>query len=177
MHETHTGRVEHVVVPGTFDPITYGHIDVVRRARRIAGRVTVAVAASLSKNGTGPVFSIDERVALAQEALAEQNVAEGVDVLPFSGLLVDFCHEIGAGALVKGLRAMTDFEYELQQADLNFRLAPNVESIFVMSNPSYGYVSSSIVRELAGLGSDVYMLVSPCVARELAVHFAAQHGR
>ena len=177
MHETHTGRVEHVVVPGTFDPITYGHIDVVRRARRIAGRVTVAVAASLSKNGTGPVFSIDERVALAREALTEQNVAEGVDVLPFSGLLVDFCHEIGAGALVKGLRAMTDFEYELQQADLNFRLAPDVESIFVMSNPSYGYVSSSIVRELAGLGSDVSMLVSPCVARELAVHFAAQHGR
>ena len=157
-----TGRVEHVVVPGTFDPITYGHIDVVRRARRIAGRVTVAVAASLGKNGTGPTFSIDERVALAREALA-----------PLTGLLVDFCHEVGAGAVVKGLRAMTDFEYELQQADLNFRLAPDVESIFVMSNPSYGYVSSSIVRELAGLGSDVSMLVPPCVVEKLKGRFGA----
>lgn len=166
-----TGRVEHVVVPGTFDPITYGHIDVVRRARRIAGRVTVAVAASLGKNGTGPTFSIDERVALAREALAGEGVTEGVDVLPLTGLLVDFCHEVGAGAVVKGLRAMTDFEYELQQADLNFRLAPDVESIFVMSNPSYGYVSSSIVRELAGLGSDVSMLVPSCVVEKLKGRF------
>ena len=151
----HTDRVEHVVVPGTFDPITYGHIDVVRRARRIAGRVTVAVAASLGKNGTGPALTLDE----------------GVDVRPLTGLLVDFCHEVGAGAVVKGLRAMTDFEYELQQADLNFRLAPDVESIFVMSNPAYGYVSSSIVRELAGLGADVSMLVPPCVVKKLREHF------
>lgn len=164
-------RIEHVVVPGTFDPITYGHIDVVRRARRIAGRVTVAVAASLGKNGTGPVFSIDERVELAREALREQGVIEGVDVMPLTGLLVDFCREVGAGAVVKGLRAMTDFEYELQQADLNFRLAPDVESIFVMSNPSFGYVSSSIVRELAGLGADVSMLVSPCVVKKLQERF------
>lgn len=172
MSEPRVEYLEHVVVPGTFDPITYGHIDVVRRARRIAGRVTVAVAASLKKNGTGPVFSIDERVALAQEALAEQGVSEGVDVLPLPGLLVDFCHDVGAGAVVKGLRAMTDFEYELQQADLNFRLAPDVESIFVMSNPTYGYVSSSIVRELAGLGADVSVLVPPCVVRKLAERFS-----
>ena len=174
MSETHAGRVEHVVVPGTFDPITYGHIDVVRRARRLAGRVTVAVAASLSKNGTGPTFTLDERMELARAALAAEGVSEGVDVLPLTGLLVDFCHQIGAGAVVKGLRAMTDFEYELQQADLNYRLAPDVESIFVMSNPAYGYVSSSIVRELAGLGSDVSMLVPPCVVEKLKVRFAHQ---
>lgn len=166
-----TGRVEHVVVPGTFDPITYGHIDVVRRARRIAGRVTVAVAASLGKNGTGPKFTLDERVELARRALADEGVSEGVDVRPLTGLLVDFCHEIGAGAVVKGLRAMTDFEYELQQADLNFRLAPDVESIFVMSSPEYGYVSSSIVRQLAGLGADVSMLVPPCVVEALRARF------
>lgn len=88
-------RIDHVVVPGTFDPITYGHIDVIRRARRIAGRVTVAVAASLGKNGSGPTFTIDERVALAQEALANMGISDGVDVRPLTGLLVDFCHEVG----------------------------------------------------------------------------------
>ena len=171
MENSHVNRIEHVVVPGTFDPITYGHIDVVRRARRIAGRVTVAVAASLGKNGTGPKFTLDERVELARRALADEGVSEGVDVRPLTGLLVDFCHEIGAGAVVKGLRAMTDFEYELQQADLNSRLAPDVESIFVMSSPEYGYVSSSIVRQLAGLGADVSMLVPPCVAEALRARF------
>ena len=171
MENSHVNRIEHVVVPGTFDPITYGHIDVVRRARRIAGRVTVAVAASLGKNGTGPKFTLDERVELARRALADEGVSEGVDVRPLTGLLVDFCHEIGAGAVVKGLRAMTDFEYELQQADLNSRLAPDVESICVMSSPEYGYVSSSIVRQLAGLGADVSMLVPPCVVEALRARF------
>ncbi len=171
MENSHVNRIEHVVVPGTFDPITYGHIDVVRRARRIAGRVTVAVAASLGKNGTGPKFTLDERVELARRALADEGVSEGIDVRPLTGLLVDFCHEIGAGAVVKGLRAMTDFEYELQQADLNSRLAPDVESIFVMSSPEYGYVSSSIVRQLAGLGADVSMLVPPCVVEALRAMF------
>ena len=150
-------QLARVVVPGTFDPITFGHLDVVSRARRIAPAVTVAVAASLGKNGCGTTFTLDERVALAREAIEAQGLSSGV--------------EVGAGAVVKGLRAMTDFEYELQQADLNFRLAPDVESIFVMSNPSYGYVSSSIVRELAGLGSDVSMLVPPCVVEKLAAHF------
>lgn len=166
-----SSRIEHVVVPGTFDPITLGHIDVIKRANRIAGQVTVAVASSMGKNGVGTAFSIDERVELAREALAQEGVVEGVDVRPLTGLLVDFCHEVGAGAVVKGLRAMTDFEYELQQADLNCRLAPDVESIFVMSSPEYGYVSSSIVRELAGLGGDVSLLVPECVVKKLEQHF------
>lgn len=169
----HTDRVEHVVVPGTFDPITYGHIDVVRRARRIAGRVTVAVAASLGKNGTGPALTLGERVELARQALADEGVSEGVDVRPLTGLLVDFCHEVGAGAVVKGLRAMTDFEYELQQADLNCHMAPDIESVFVMSNPKYGYVSSSIVREISSMGSDVSSLVPPCVNQRLREHYCA----
>lgn len=164
-------QLARVVVPGTFDPITFGHLDVVSRARRIAPAVTVAVAASLGKNGCGTTFTLDERVALAREAIEAQGLSSGVEVRPLTGLLVDFCHEVGAGAVVKGLRAMTDFEYELQQADLNSHLAPDLESVFVMSSPEYGYVSSSIVREIASMGSDVDMLVPPNVSERLKLRF------
>lgn len=167
-------EVAHAVVPGTFDPITYGHMDVVRRARRFVPKVTVAVAESLGKNGTGPTFSLDERVDMAREALSCADVVDGVEVVPFRGLLVDFCHEVGAGAVVKGLRATTDFEYELQQADLNCRLAPDIESIFVMSSPEYGYVSSSIVRELASFGSQLDILVPPCVEARLRARYGVR---
>ncbi|WP_077597800.1 pantetheine-phosphate adenylyltransferase [Olsenella urininfantis] len=163
--------IGHVVVPGTFDPVTFGHLDVIRRARRLFPQVSVAVAASVGKNGSGPIFALDERVGMLREALCEQGLEDGVSVLPFSGLLVEFCRELGAGGVVKGLRAMTDFEYELQQADLNSYMAPGLESVFVMSNPKYGYVSSSIVRELASLGTDVGFLVPSCVERHLRDHF------
>ena len=165
-----TDFVSHVVVPGTFDPLTYGHLDVIRRARRLFPQVTVAVAASVGKNGTGPVFSLDERVQMIEEVLKEAEITD-VEVCPFSGLLMDLCRELDAGGVVKGLRAMTDFEYELQQADLNWRIAPEVESIFVMSSPEYGYVSSSIVRELARLGSDFSFMVPPVVERRLHLRF------
>lgn len=161
-------NITHVLVPGTFDPITFGHMDVVRRARRICPRVTVAVAESLSKNGVGTTFTLDERVELAREALSG---IDGVDVRPFSGLLVDFAREVGAGAVVKGLRAMTDFEYELQQADLNYRLDPSLESIFVMSSPEYAYLSSSVVRQMASFGAHVEEFVPACVARALKQRF------
>lgn len=161
--------IRHVLVPGTFDPITYGHIDVVRRALRICPKVTVAVAESLGKNGVGTTFALDERVDLAREALAG---LEGVDVRPFTGLLVDFAAQVGAGAVVKGLRAMTDFEYELQQADLNYRLDSGLESIFVMSSPEYGYLSSSVVRQIASFGGDVSGFVPACVDRALKGRFA-----
>lgn len=162
--------INRVIVPGTFDPITFGHIDVIRRARRIFPSVIVAVAESQGKNGVGTTFMLDERVALAREALGD---IDGVEVLPFTGLLVDFAREQGAGAVVKGLRAMTDFEYELQQADLNCHMAPDIESVFVMSNPKYGYVSSSIVREISSMGSDVSSLVPPCVNQRLREHYSA----
>lgn len=165
--------IRHLVVPGTFDPVTYGHLDVIHRARKICPQVTVAVAASVGKNGSGPSFSLDERVEMLREALLEVDLVD-VEVRPFTGLLMDFCRSVGAQAVVKGLRAATDFEYELQQADLNWRIASDIESIFVMSNPEYGYVSSSIVRELAGLGADVHLLVPPSVERRLTEHFGAQ---
>lgn len=163
-------QVMHVVVPGTFDPVTLGHVDVILRARRLFPRVTVAVAASANKRGSGPTFSLPERVEMISEALSAEGIRD-VAVKPFSGLLVDFCHEEGAGAVVKGLRAMTDFEYELQQADLNCHLSPDIESVFVMSNPKYGYVSSSIVREIASMGSTVETLVPLNVNERLRERF------
>ncbi|WP_144743093.1 pantetheine-phosphate adenylyltransferase [Enorma burkinafasonensis] len=166
-------RIEHVLVPGTFDPITFGHVDVVRRASRICPRVTVAVAASLGKNGVGTTFTLDERVELAREALSAYDDLSKVEVRPFTGLLVDFAREVGAGAVVKGLRAMTDFEYELQQADLNYRLDAELESIFVMSSPQYGYLSSSVVRQIASFGGDVSEFVPENVVRALKRRFAS----
>ena len=158
--------IDHVVVPGTFDPITLGHLDVILRAHRMFPRVTVAVACSANKNGCGTVFSLDERVRMVQESLHEADVHD-ITVLPFEGLLVNFCCTHKAEGVVKGLRAMTDFEYELQQADLNWRMAKNLESIFVMSNPKYGYVSSSIVREIVRMGADVTSMVPHAVIAHL----------
>ena len=163
--------IVHAVVPGTFDPVTFGHLDVIVRASRLFSKVTVAVASSQGKNGTGPVFTLDERMDMVREALIKEGVAcgptERVDVAPLTGLLVDFCHEVGAGAVVKGLRATTDFEYELQQADLNARLAPDLESIYVMSSPELGFISSSIVRELAAFAGPLDLLVPPVVEQRL----------
>ena len=129
----------------------------------------MAVAASEGKHGTGTSFSLEERIALVEESLAAAGL-EDVDVVGLTGLLVDFCHSVGAHAVVKGLRAATDFEYELQQAAVNQRMAPDIESIFVMSRPDFSYVSSSVVREIASLGGDVSALVPPCVAARLASH-------
>ena len=168
---TESSSVSHVVVPGTFDPVTYGHLDVIVRAHRLFPQVTVAVAASVGKNGTGPVFSLDERVEMIRKSLGEMGITDGVTVTSFTGLLMDFCHKVDAGAVVKGLRAMTDFEYELQQADLNYRLSPDIESVFIMGSPEFGFVSSSIMRELAALESDVSFLVPSVVEKALRARF------
>lgn len=174
MPEVH--HVQHVVVPGTFDPVTLGHVDVIKRARKLFPYVTVAVAESRTKRGVGTAFTLEERVDMLREALDGEGLTRGVEVRPFTGLLVDFCREVGAGGVVKGLRAMTDFEYELQQADLNSHMAPELESIFVMSSPQFTYVSSSIVREIVSLGRghDLALLVPPNVATRLEEHYSAE---
>jgi pantetheine-phosphate adenylyltransferase len=152
------------VVPGTYDPITRGHLDVIERSRHLCDEVVVAVAASVDKRG-GTAFTLDERVAMAREALDGR---DGITVMPFTGLLVDFVRRLGGvTAVVKGLRLMTDFEYELQQANLNYYLAPELETVFVMGSAAYGYVSSSAVREIAGLGGDVSLFVTPNVEAAL----------
>ena len=164
--------ITHVVVPGTFDPVTYGHLDVIRRTRRLFPRVTVAVAASVNKHGRGTAFTLDERVEMIRDALELEGLPPDIEVMPFTGLLVNFCKELGAGGVVKGLRAMTDFEYELQQADLNYRLDSELESIFVMSAPQYGYISSSVVRQISSFGGDVSALVPPNVVEALRARFS-----
>ena len=153
-----------VLVPGTFDPITLGHLDVIRRASDMFDEVIVGVAASTGKRG-GTLFTLEERVELAREVTAE---LANVKVMGFDNLLVDFVSSIGVTAVVKGLRATTDFEYEFQMAMLNFRLAPELETFFVMSSPDYIYVSSSIAKELASLHGSTEGIVPPVVGQALA---------
>lgn len=152
------------LVPGTFDPITFGHLDVIRRASRMSDEVVVGIAASTNKRG-GTLFTLDERVELARAVTAE---FDNVEVVPFENLLVDFATSIGVTAIVKGLRATTDFEYEFQMAMLNYRLAPELETLFVMSSPDYMYVSSSIAKELASLHGSMESIVPPLVGEALA---------
>lgn len=152
-----------VLVPGTFDPITLGHLDVIRRSSQLFDTVVIGVAASKNK-GSGPLFTLEERVALARKVTAD---LDNVEVLSFDNLLVDFADSIGVTAIVKGLRATTDFEYEFQMAMLNYRLRPALETLFVMSSPDYMYVSSSIAKELASLGGDTSGLVPECVGEAL----------
>lgn len=162
--------IRHLVIPGTFDPVTLGHMDVIRRSRRLKSQITVAVAASLGKNGSGTAFPLEERVEMIKEALLDAGITD-IAVRPFEGLLMDFCHEVGAGGVVKGLRQATDFLYELQQFDLNSRISPDIESIFVMSSPEFGHVSSSAVRELVSFGANVSQLVPPTVLPHLEKRF------
>ena len=150
------------LVPGTFDPITNGHIDVIARASQMFDEVIVGVAKSDKKR---PLFTLEERVELAREVTAE---LANVKVMGFDNLLVDFASSIGVTAVVKGLRATTDFEYEFQMAMLNFRLAPELETFFVMSSPDYMYVSSSIAKELASLHGSTEGIVPPVVGQALA---------
>ena len=158
--------MKRAVTPGTFDPITYGHLDVITRASQLMDEVIVAVAAS---SGKSPLFTLEERAELARQATRH---LPNVRVEPFEGLLVDFARRQEAQVLVKGLRAITDFEYEFQMAALNYQLATELETIFIMSPPQYMYLSSSIVRELACLGSPVDQFVPPHVARALESKFA-----
>jgi pantetheine-phosphate adenylyltransferase len=151
------------VYPGTFDPMTLGHEDVVRRATQLFDRVIVAVAAGHHKKA---MFSLDERMAMVQEAIASYPQAK-VQVESFSGLLRDFVVARGAKAMVRGLRAVTDFDYEFQLAGMNRSLMPNVETVFLTPSDKYQFISSTFVREIATLGGEVDKFVSPAVNQRL----------
>ena len=161
------------IVPGTFDPITLGHLDIIKRASQLFSTIIVGVAKSVSKR---PFFSLDSRVELAKLAVEElmqkvPGINCNIEVKPFSNMLVDFAHENGAEVVVKGLRAITDFEYEFQQGALNHEIDPELENIYIMSAPEYMYVSSSVVREMRSLHADVSKLVPACV-----IDFYETHG-
>ena len=149
------------IYPGSFDPVTNGHVDLVERSLRLFDRVIVAVLVNEAK---APLFSAAERVQLIREALDGH---DRVEVETFDGLLVEYAARRGATAIVRGLRAVADFEYELQMANMNRHLSPDIETMFLMANDAYFYVSSNLVKEAARLGGDVTRLVPDSVASRL----------
>jgi pantetheine-phosphate adenylyltransferase len=160
------------VYPGSFDPITNGHLDVIGRAARVFDRVVVAVLANPRK---APFLSADERVAVIREALAASGAAnDQVSVETFDGLTVEFCRRIGASLIVRGLRTISDFETEMQLAHNNRRLAPDVDTVFFVTAVEHGYVSSSLVKEIASFGGDVSGMIPPSAVTALAGAVARQ---
>ncbi|MAE96879.1 MAG: pantetheine-phosphate adenylyltransferase [Deltaproteobacteria bacterium] len=149
------------VFPASFDPVTNGHIDLVRRAQRVFPELVVAVARNVDKKGT---FTVDERLEMLEAALGD---LEGVRITSFSGLMVDYAESIGAGVVIRGLRANADFEYEFEMTLMNRHMKPQVETLFLMTGQEYFYVSSSRLKELVSFGTDISEWVPPIVAENL----------
>ncbi len=155
------------VYPGSFDPLTFGHLDIIDRASAVFDRLVVAVLVNTRKT---PSFEAAERVAMIREAISEElepAVAADIEVTTFAGLTVDLAHELGATSIVRGLRALSDFENELAIAHLNHKLAPDVDSVFFMTGIEHAYLSSGLVREIAAFDGDVSAMVPDSVARRL----------
>jgi pantetheine-phosphate adenylyltransferase len=155
-----------VLYPGTFDPITNGHIDIIRRARELFDGVVVTVAINPGKT---PLFSVEDRVKMIQESVKD---FDNIIVDSFNGLVVDHVHQVGAIGIIRGLRAVSDFEYEFQMALMNRKLAGDIATVFLMPHEKYTYLNSSIVRNLAGLNSDVSDFVPPIVQKALKEKFS-----
>ncbi|MDO4488631.1 MAG: pantetheine-phosphate adenylyltransferase [Eubacteriales bacterium] len=158
--------MEHIAVyPGSFDPITYGHLDIIRRASSLFDKVIIAVLINESKT---PLFSIDERVKMLEEVVKD---IPNTEVMAFKGLTVDFVKSVGAQVMVRGLRAVSDFEYELQMSHTNKTLAPELDTVFFTTNLEYGYVSSSLIKEIAKLGGDISKMVPPYIEEKVKEKF------
>ena len=153
------------VYPGSFDPVTYGHLDIIKRSIRVFDKLVIGILLNSEKN---PLFSMEERVEFRTEATKDM---ENVEVKSFSGLLVDFARENNADITVRGLRAVTDFEYELQIAQINNKLDSNLDTMFFTTSTEYAYLSSTIVREIASYHGDVSELVPPYVEQKLKQKF------
>ena len=162
------------IYPGTFDPITNGHTDIIRRALKVVDRLVIGVARN---DGKGPLFATDERVKIVRDEIAhlENGDADRIEVRAFDTLLVNFAGTVGAKVIIRGLRAVSDFEYELQMASINARLNPEIETVFLMASDRFQFISSRFVKEIGALGGDVSHFVSPRVVSRLADRFASVH--
>ena len=150
------------IYPGSFDPVHFGHLDVIKRSTHLFSDLIIAVAASKSK---GPLFSVEERIAMLRETLGND---QAINILPLEGLLVDFAREHGVFTVIRGLRAVSDFEFEFQMALMNRKLEPRLETVYLTPKEDYTYLSSRIMKEVARFGGDVSQLAPPCVAERLA---------
>jgi pantetheine-phosphate adenylyltransferase len=163
------------IYPGTFDPVTNGHLDIIGRGARLVDRLIVAVAVNAGK---GPLFELDERVELLEEEIRHlpAELASRIEIRPFRSLLMRFAEECGAGVILRGLRAVSDFEYEFQMAGMNHRLNPAVETVFLMASESHQFISSRFVKEIARLGGNVGSFVSPRVVERMRLRFGDGPG-
>ena len=165
------------IYPGTFDPITNGHTDIIRRAAKIVDRLVIGVARN---DGKGPLFSTDERVEIVRDEIVhilDREAAERIEVRAFESLLMSFAESVGASVIIRGLRAVSDFEYEFQMAGMNARLNTEIETVFLMASDRYQFISSRFVKEIGALGGDVSHFVSPRVAVRLLERFSNGRAR
>lgn len=149
------------IYPGSFDPVTYGHLDVIKRSSKLVDELIVGV---LNNNAKTPLFSVEERVRMLKEVTKD---LPNVKVIPFEGLLVDFARKMGAKMVIRGLRAITDFEYELQMSQTNHKMEPEVETVFLTTSLEYSYLSSTTVKEVAAFGGDISQFVPPIVVENI----------
>ena len=168
------GKTIIAVYPGTFDPITNGHVDIVARAAKLVDRLVIGVAANPDKN---PMFNLEERVEMVRVDTEHMNAETEIALRSFGNLLVDFAAEEGARMIVRGLRAVSDFEFEFQMVGTNARLNPDIETLFLMASEHHQFISSRFVKEIALLGGDVSSFVSRDVATQLAARVAERAGR
>ena len=159
------------VYPGTFDPVTSGHMEVIRRSLRLVDRLVIGPATNIGK---GPLFSLEERMEIIKDDIADFAEADRarIEVVPFDGLLIHFAREVNASLIIRGLRAVSDFEYEIQMANMNARMEPNVETIFLMASDRHQFIASSLVKDIARLGGDTSQFVSKKVFERLKRKFA-----
>ena len=158
------------VYPGTFDPITSGHREVVRRSLRLVDKLVIGPAINIGK---GPLFSLQERIDIIKDDIADFSETDKarIQIAPFDGLLIHFAREVGASVIIRGLRAVSDFEYEIQMANMNARMEPNIETIFLMASDRHQFIASSLVKDIARLGGDTSQFVSKKVFQRLKDKF------